>query len=174
MRLVNKGRRGLAQLIQNGRGALLRCFCLHRLVLRPRSLPHAGNNANNQRYEYCRGRREHHFVAPKTAKQIYFKWRWKNLRKDAPRFCLPSCSCLQAMPSPTPTGDFNVASSWNPPGVPAGVTNAFNDSGSNNVVLIQPGDPVWSPWDRRAGDGANASSSYLQTGSTLTSMVGCD
>ena len=63
------------------------------------------------------------------------------------------------------TGDFNVAASWNPAGVPAGV-NAINDSGSNNVVLIRPGDPAWSPYDIRAGDAANASGSYLQTGST--------
>lgn len=63
------------------------------------------------------------------------------------------------------TSDFNVASSWNPSGVPSGV-NAINDSGSNNIVLIRPGDPVWSPWDIRAGDGASASGSYLQTGST--------
>ena len=63
------------------------------------------------------------------------------------------------------TGDFNVASSWNPSGVPAGV-NAINDSGSNNVVLIRPGDPIWNPYDIRAGDAANASGSYLQTGST--------
>ncbi len=62
-------------------------------------------------------------------------------------------------------GDFNVATSWNPAGVPAGV-NAINDSGSNQVVLIQPGDPVWNPWDIRAGDGAGAAGSYLQTGST--------
>ncbi len=63
------------------------------------------------------------------------------------------------------TSDFNVAGSWNPSGVPTYV-NAINDSGSNNIILIQPGDPVWSPWDIRAGDGANASGSYLQTGST--------
>jgi autotransporter-associated beta strand protein len=63
------------------------------------------------------------------------------------------------------TSDFNVAASWNPAGVPAGV-NAINDSGSNNVVLIRPGDPAWSPYDIRAGDAANASGSYLQTGST--------
>jgi autotransporter-associated beta strand protein len=63
------------------------------------------------------------------------------------------------------TSGFNVANSWNPAGVPTGV-NAINDSGSNNVVLIRPGDPVWSPWDIRGGDGANASGSYLQTGST--------
>lgn len=61
--------------------------------------------------------------------------------------------------------DFNVANSWNPAGVPTGV-NAINDSGSNNVVLIRPGDPVWSPWDIRAGNSANASGSYLQTGCT--------
>lgn len=63
------------------------------------------------------------------------------------------------------TSDFNVAGSWNPSGVPTGV-NAINDSGSNNVVLIQPGDPTWSPWDIRAGDGVNASGAYLQSGST--------
>ncbi len=63
------------------------------------------------------------------------------------------------------TSDFNAANSWNPAGVPTGV-NAINDSGSNNVVLIRSGDPVWSPWDIRAGDGPNASGSYLQTGST--------
>src|SRR5439155_12896110 len=63
------------------------------------------------------------------------------------------------------TGGFNVANSWTPAGVPTGV-NAINDSGSNNVVLIRAGDPLWSPWDIRAGNGANASGSYLQTGST--------
>jgi autotransporter-associated beta strand protein len=63
------------------------------------------------------------------------------------------------------TSDFNVAGSWNPAGVPTSV-NAINDSGSNNVVLIRPGDPTWRPWDIRAGDGVNASGSYLQTGST--------
>jgi len=61
------------------------------------------------------------------------------------------------------TSGFNVAGSWNPAGVPTGI-NAINDSGSNNVVLIRPGDPVWRPWDIRAGDGVNASGSYLQTG----------
>lgn len=63
------------------------------------------------------------------------------------------------------TGDFNVPASWNPTGVPAGV-NAINDSGSNNVVLIQAGDLTWSPWDIRAGDGGSSSGAYLQTGST--------
>ncbi|HTI98917.1 MAG TPA: autotransporter-associated beta strand repeat-containing protein [Dongiaceae bacterium] len=65
------------------------------------------------------------------------------------------------------TGDFNVAASWIPSGVPGGV-NAINDSGSNNVVLIHSGDPAWSPWDIRAGDGSGTSGSYLQTGDTVT------
>jgi autotransporter-associated beta strand protein len=65
------------------------------------------------------------------------------------------------------TSDFDVANSWNPSGVPVGV-NAINDSGSNNVVLIRPGDPAWGPWDIRAGDGAGTSGAYLQTGSTST------
>ncbi len=63
------------------------------------------------------------------------------------------------------TADFNVPGNWSPSGVPSGV-NAINDSGSNNVVLIQSGDPAWTPWDTRAGDGANASGAFLQTGST--------
>jgi len=53
------------------------------------------------------------------------------------------------------TGDFDVPNSRNPAGVPT-VVNAINDSGSNNVVLIPPGDPVWRPWDIRPGDGVNA------------------
>jgi autotransporter-associated beta strand protein len=72
------------------------------------------------------------------------------------------------------TSDFNSPASWNPAGVPAQVVNgvavdinADNDSGSNNVCLIQPGDPVWNPWDIRAGDGANASGAFLQTGGTV-------
>src|SRR5271157_2646984 len=62
------------------------------------------------------------------------------------------------------TSDYNVAGSWNPTGVPTG--NAANDSGSNNVVLIQPGDPVWGHGDTLAGQTAGSSGSYLQTGST--------
>jgi autotransporter-associated beta strand protein len=69
------------------------------------------------------------------------------------------------------TADFNNPASWNqgvvPVAGPSATQNADNDSGSNNVVLIQAGDPVWSPWDIRAGDGANASGAYLQTGDTL-------
>ena len=63
------------------------------------------------------------------------------------------------------TSDFNVGASWGGT-VPSGNVNAANDSGSNNVVLIQAGDPVWGHGDTLAGQGGNASGSYLQTGST--------
>ncbi len=64
------------------------------------------------------------------------------------------------------TGDFNVAAYWNPNGVPSGDVNAANDNGSNDVVLIQPGDPVWSHGDTLAGQTPGDSGAYLQTGST--------
>jgi len=62
------------------------------------------------------------------------------------------------------TSDFNNAGSWSPSGVPTG--NAANDSGSNNVVLIQAGDPVWGHGDTLAGQTPGSSGAYLQTGST--------
>ena len=64
------------------------------------------------------------------------------------------------------TSDYNVAGSWNPSGVPSGGVNASNDSGTNNVVLIQPGDPLWQHGDTLAGNGAGTAGKYLQTGST--------
>jgi autotransporter-associated beta strand protein len=64
------------------------------------------------------------------------------------------------------TGDFNVATSWNPNTVPSGSVNAANDNGSNNIVLIQPGDPLWQHGDTLAGQTAGLSGAYLQTGST--------
>jgi len=64
------------------------------------------------------------------------------------------------------TSDYNVPGSWNPAVVPSGGVNAANDSGSNNVVLIQPGDPVWQHGDTLAGNGGGTSGAYLQTGST--------
>ena len=68
------------------------------------------------------------------------------------------------------TSDYNVAGSWLTNGVAAGVptgsVNAANDSGSANVVLIQPGDPVWQHGDTIAGQTPGSSGAYLQTGST--------
>ncbi|HZI33364.1 MAG TPA: hypothetical protein VFF11_13570, partial [Candidatus Binatia bacterium] len=62
------------------------------------------------------------------------------------------------------TGDYNVASYWDPNGVPN--DNTHNDNGSNNVVLIQAGDPLWAHGDTLAGSANNTSGAYLQTGST--------
>ena len=62
------------------------------------------------------------------------------------------------------TGDYNVAGFWDPNGVPG--DNTHNNNGSANVVLIQPGDPVWNHGDTLAGDANGTSGAYLQTGST--------
>ena len=61
------------------------------------------------------------------------------------------------------TSDYNVAGSWNPAGVPTG--NATDDNGSNNIVLIQAGDPSWNHGDTLAGNNDNTAGGYLQTGS---------
>lgn len=62
------------------------------------------------------------------------------------------------------TGDFNVPAFWDPNGVPN--DNTHNNNGSNNVVLIQSGDPVWNHGDTLAGSADNTAGAYLQTGST--------
>jgi autotransporter-associated beta strand protein len=70
------------------------------------------------------------------------------------------------------TSTFNNPASWDtgvvPTAGPGATQNANNDNGSNNVVLINPGDPIWIPWDIRAGNGDNTSGAFLQTGSTNT------
>lgn len=62
------------------------------------------------------------------------------------------------------TGDYNVTNYWDPNSVPN--DNTHNNNGSNNVVLIQDGDPIWNHGDTLAGDADGASGAYLQTGST--------
>ncbi|HSU55592.1 MAG TPA: autotransporter-associated beta strand repeat-containing protein, partial [Candidatus Dormibacteraeota bacterium] len=62
------------------------------------------------------------------------------------------------------SGDYNVPSNWDPNSVPN--DNTHNDNGTNNVVLIQAGDPVWNHGDTLAGSADNTSGAYLQTGST--------
>ncbi|HVM49545.1 MAG TPA: autotransporter-associated beta strand repeat-containing protein [Candidatus Acidoferrum sp.] len=64
------------------------------------------------------------------------------------------------------TSDFNNPASWNGTYIGGSNPNCSNDSGSNNVVLIEPGDVVWQHGDTLAGNGAGTSGSYLQTGST--------
>jgi autotransporter-associated beta strand protein len=64
------------------------------------------------------------------------------------------------------TADFNISTNWNPVGVPSGTVNCTDDNGSNNVILIQPGDPVFQHGDTLAGNAAGTSGAWLQTGST--------
>jgi autotransporter-associated beta strand protein len=64
------------------------------------------------------------------------------------------------------TSDYNNPASWNGIFNDPSNPNCSNDSGSNNVVLIEPGDPIWQHGDTLAGNGNNTSGAYLQTGST--------
>ncbi|HEU5396466.1 MAG TPA: autotransporter-associated beta strand repeat-containing protein, partial [Verrucomicrobiae bacterium] len=66
----------------------------------------------------------------------------------------------------TNTEDYNDPNFWNGPYNGGSNPNTSNDNGTNNVVLIQPGDPVWQHGDTLAGNGAGTSGAYLQTGST--------
>lgn len=67
------------------------------------------------------------------------------------------------------TADWNTAN-WYTNSVlapiPNGSVNACNDTGSNNVILIQPGDPIWQHGDTLAGQTPGTSGAWLQTGST--------
>ena len=67
--------------------------------------------------------------------------------------------------------DFNNSALWNGTYIDDSSDanpnpNCSNDNGSNNVVLIQAGDPAWYHGDTLAGNNANDSGAYLQTGST--------
>jgi autotransporter-associated beta strand protein len=69
------------------------------------------------------------------------------------------------------TADFNNPADWNGTYIDGSNNsspnpNCDNDTGSNNVILIEPGDPAWYHGDTLAGQGANTSGAYLQTGST--------
>ncbi|HWD21213.1 MAG TPA: autotransporter-associated beta strand repeat-containing protein [Verrucomicrobiae bacterium] len=64
------------------------------------------------------------------------------------------------------TGDYNNPASWNGTYNGSSNPNTSDDNGSNNVVLILPGDPVWQHGDTLAGNGAGTSGAYRQTGST--------
>jgi cephalosporin-C deacetylase len=63
------------------------------------------------------------------------------------------------------TGDYNEPTSWDF-GVPGPFTLAIVQNDSNNVCLIQPGDPAWTHWDLRVADDDGTSGKVVQTGST--------
>ncbi len=70
------------------------------------------------------------------------------------------------------TMSYNTPTNWSGGQVPsASVTgNAVNNSGSNNVVLVSPGDPDWTlgNQDIHMGNANGTSGSYLQTGAHVT------
>lgn len=79
---------------------------------------------------------------------------------------MPAVAMAQTMWIAPSTSDFNNPANWNGTYIGSSNPNCANDAGSNNVVLIQPGDPVWQHGDTLAGNGDNTSGAYLQTGST--------
>jgi len=61
---------------------------------------------------------------------------------------------------------YNVATYWNPNGVPTSSINADCDNGAN-LCEILAADPTWTTFDLRAGNGAGATGAYWQQGSTV-------
>lgn len=94
------------------------------------------------------------------------------LRGKSRSIALAACLLAPGMTAPAQsfwsggTSDFNNAASWSGPYINNGNPNCANDSGSNNVVLIQAGDPIWQHGDTIAGQTPGSSGAYLQTGST--------
>jgi len=66
----------------------------------------------------------------------------------------------------TGANDYNNTANWSGGVIPSGTVNCTDDAGSNNIILIQPGDPVFQHGDTLAGNAANTSGAWLQTGST--------
>jgi len=64
------------------------------------------------------------------------------------------------------TGDYTNAASWGGT-VPGGGDHAINNSGSNNVIQINAGDPNWTVIDLIAGNADNTSGAYVQNGATV-------
>ena len=64
------------------------------------------------------------------------------------------------------TASYTNAANWTGGIVPGAGDNTINDNGSNNVVLLRDGDPLWQHGDTLAGNADNTTGAYLQTGST--------
>ncbi len=64
--------------------------------------------------------------------------------------------------------DYDLGANWMGGVVPGAGTNAINDSGSNNVVEINAGDPDWTLNDLWAGDDSGTTGAYVQNGSTVS------
>lgn len=64
------------------------------------------------------------------------------------------------------SGDYNVGANWSLGVVPASGYSANNDTGSNNIIFINDGDPAWTLNGFRIG--INGSGAVVQNGSTVT------
>jgi autotransporter-associated beta strand protein len=64
------------------------------------------------------------------------------------------------------TGSYTNAAGWGGT-VPGPADHAINNSGSNNVVKINEGDPIWTVIDLIAGNADNTSGAYEQNGSSV-------
>src|SRR5665213_4420224 len=58
------------------------------------------------------------------------------------------------------TADFNVATNWSLNAIPTNGYSANNDTGANNAVLINAGDPPWTLNGFR--DGVSAGGAFIQ------------
>ena len=65
------------------------------------------------------------------------------------------------------TADYNVAANWAGGVIPGANANAINDSGSNNIVEINAGDPAWNVNGLWIGNGTNTTGACVQNGSTV-------
>lgn len=64
------------------------------------------------------------------------------------------------------TGTYNNATSWRCGAVPGTSDNAFNNTGTNNRVQINVGDPDWQVIDFLTGTGVGTSGAFEQNGQT--------
>ncbi len=105
---------------------------------------------------------------------------YPNPKKDPNKMRNRTCSALAALLM-IPAGSALAANitwigatgtTWNNPGswdsnsIPTLGDNAINNSGLNNVIVMQDGDPTWSKNDLLLGNATNTFGAFHQTGST--------
>src|ERR1022692_4710583 len=78
-------------------------------------------------------------------------FRGKKYLALAAALLVPAASALAQSFWSGGTSDFNNAAFWSGAYIGGSNPNCANDSGSANVVLIQPGDPIWQHGDTIAG-----------------------
>ncbi len=91
---------------------------------------------------------------------------WTLVASAALLFGLTPGSLADSYYTNNASATYNVATYWNPNGVPTAATNAMSDNGAN-LCLILASDPTWSTFDLRAGNGAGATGGFWQQGSIV-------